>query len=250
VTVLGGCHCGAVRFEVDLVPGDDEVLDCNCSVCTKKGFLHLIVAEDRFRIVAGEDRLATYTFGTHTAKHMFCTTCGVHAFYRPRSHPSSWDINVRCLDDVPVSRWRIRPFDGAHWDEAATALHARERLALANTTLVVRDYDEAIAFYVGVLGFELVEDTPIQGKRWVHVRSPGGAGLILGRAVTDEQRARIGDQTGGRVFLFVETDDFDREHRRLVSHGVRFVREPRVEAYGKVAVLLDLYGNRIDLIGR
>ena len=122
--------------------------------------------------------------------------------------------------------------------------------ALAHVALLVRDYDEAIAFYVGVLGFELVEDTPLPGgKRWVHVRSQGGAGLVLARAVTDEQRARIGDQTGGRVFLFLHVEDFAREHARLVARGVRFIEAPRREAYGNVAVCLDLYGNKLDLIG-
>ncbi|HUJ60551.1 MAG TPA: VOC family protein [Kofleriaceae bacterium] len=122
---------------------------------------------------------------------------------------------------------------------------------IARLALVVRDYDEAIAFYVGVLGFELVEDTPLSpDKRWVVVRPPGGRGaaLVLARAATDAQRARIGDQTGGRVFLFVETDDFARDHARLRARGVRFVEPPRRERYGTVAVFEDLYGNRIDLI--
>jgi uncharacterized damage-inducible protein DinB len=114
----GGCHCGAVRFRVEL--DSDEALDCNCSVCTKKGFLHVIVPEARFTLLRGEPTI--YTFGTHTAKHMFCPTCGVHAFYRPRSHPDSWDINARCLDDVPLSHWRVRAFDGANWEHAAAAL--------------------------------------------------------------------------------------------------------------------------------
>jgi uncharacterized damage-inducible protein DinB len=116
----GGCHCGAVRFRVEL--DGNEALDCNCSVCAKKGFVHVIVPEAKFTLVSGGDRLATYTFGTHTAKHMFCSTCGVHAFYRPRSHPDAWDVNARCFDDVPLSHWRIRAFDGANWEHAAAAL--------------------------------------------------------------------------------------------------------------------------------
>jgi hypothetical protein len=110
----GGCHCGELRFAIEI--GDDErdVLDCNCSICTKKGFLHLIVDEPRFTLLAGAPRV--YTFGTHTAKHMFCPTCGMHPFYRPRSHPTSWDVNVRCLD-VPLSHWNVRPFDGANWED-------------------------------------------------------------------------------------------------------------------------------------
>jgi hypothetical protein len=112
----GGCHCGAIRFRVET--DDRQVLDCNCSICTKKGLLHLIVPEPAFTLLAGTP--ATYTFGTHTAKHHFCATCGVHPFYRPRSHPDSWDINARCLD-VPLSHWTITPFDGQNW-EANVAL--------------------------------------------------------------------------------------------------------------------------------
>jgi catechol 2,3-dioxygenase-like lactoylglutathione lyase family enzyme len=126
--------------------------------------------------------------------------------------------------------------------------------SLALVSLVVRDYDEALDFYVGVLGFDLVEDrfVPQQDKRWVVVAPPGGGGarLLLARATTPEQEARIGDQTGGRVFLFLETDDFDRDHRRYRERGVEFVREPKAELYGTVAVFRDLYGNLWDLIER
>ncbi len=124
---------------------------------------------------------------------------------------------------------------------------------LALTALVVRDYDEAIAFYRDVLGFRLVEDTqqPEQAKRWVVVTPPGsqGSGLLLARAVGEEQSSRIGNQTGGRVFLFLQTDDFQRDYRRYRERGVEFVREPKTESYGTVAVFRDLYGNRWDLIG-
>lgn len=122
---------------------------------------------------------------------------------------------------------------------------------LALISLVVADYDEAIAFYTGVLNFELCEDTPLGGgKRWVVVRPPGslGCGLLLAKADGAAQTARIGDQTGGRVFLFLETDDFARDHARMIAAGVRFVRPPRQESYGTVAVFEDLYGNRWDLI--
>jgi catechol 2,3-dioxygenase-like lactoylglutathione lyase family enzyme len=123
-------------------------------------------------------------------------------------------------------------------------------LALRRLALVVRDYDEAIAFYAGVLGFELLEDTSLGGdKRWVRVRAPGGGELLLARAVTDDQRARVGNQTGDRVFLFVETDDFEADHARLLARGVRFLEAPRRESYGTVAVFVDLYGNKFDLIG-
>jgi catechol 2,3-dioxygenase-like lactoylglutathione lyase family enzyme len=121
------------------------------------------------------------------------------------------------------------------------------RLALA--ALLVRDYDEAIGFYVGKLGFELVEDADQGGgKRWVVVRPRGSdAGLLLARAMGD-QAARIGDQAGGRVFLFLETDDFARDHAAFQAAGVRFLEAPRREPYGTVAVFEDLYGNRWDLI--
>ena len=122
-----------------------------------------------------------------------------------------------------------------------------QRLAL--TALLVRDYDEAIAFYVGQAGFDLVEDTDQGGgKRWVVVRPPGSdAGLLLARAV-GEQAARTGDQAGGRVMFFLETDDFARDHQRMAAAGVRFAEAPRHEPYGIVAVWEDLYGNRWDLI--
>jgi catechol 2,3-dioxygenase-like lactoylglutathione lyase family enzyme len=119
---------------------------------------------------------------------------------------------------------------------------------LALTALLVRDYDEAIGFFVGKLGFELVEDAPQAGKRWVVVRPRGSdAGLLLARAV-GEQAARVGDQAGGRVFLFLETDDFARDHTAFTAGGVRFLEAPRREPYGTVAVFEDLYGNRWDLI--
>ena len=126
------------------------------------------------------------------------------------------------------------------------------RQFLAHIALVVRDYDEAIAFYTGKLGFELLEDTyqPEQDKRWVVVapRGGGGATLLLARASTPQQTAFIGDQAGGRVFLFLATDDFWGDHRALLSNGVEFVREPKAEDYGTVAVFKDLYGNLWDLI--
>jgi len=117
--------------------------------------------------------------------------------------------------------------------------------------IVVRDYDEAIAYYTQVMGFKLLEDTPLGGeKRWVVVAPPGtmGTALLLARAVTPEQESRIGNQTGGRVFLFLHTDDFWRDYEALRSRGVKFEGEPRQEAYGRVIVFSDLYGNRWDLI--
>lgn len=122
--------------------------------------------------------------------------------------------------------------------------------ALARVTFLVRDYDEAIAFFVDALGFSLGEDTDLGGgKRWVRVVAPGGGELLLARASTPDQAARVGDQTGGRVAFFLHTDDFSRDHARMLSAGVRFRETPRREAYGRVAVFEDLYGNAWDLIG-
>lgn len=124
--------------------------------------------------------------------------------------------------------------------------------SLAHVALVVRDYDEAIAFYTRTLRFRLVEDTyqPAQDKRWVVVAPPGSRGttLLLARASNPEQEAFVGNQTGGRVFLFLATDDFWRDYREMVERGVRFVRPPSEQPYGTVAVFEDLYGNRWDLL--
>ena len=126
---------------------------------------------------------------------------------------------------------------------------------LAHIALIVRDYDEAIAWFTGVLGFALVVDEyqPEQDKRWVVVAPPGagegGASILLARAATPEQERFIGDQAGGRVFLFLRTDDFWRDYHAFTAKGVRFVRPPAEQPYGTVAVFEDLYGNRWDLIG-
>jgi len=124
--------------------------------------------------------------------------------------------------------------------------------SVSMVALVVRDYDEAIRFFTQSLGFELLEDAPqAGGKRWVRVAPRGGDGtaLLLARAATPEQQRAVGNQAGGRVFMFLKTGDFDRDYRHMKSQGVRFTEEPRTEAYGKVVVFLDLYGNKWDLIG-
>jgi hypothetical protein len=113
-TMQGGCHCGRVRFRVtaDL----DKVSECNCTMCTKKGILHLIVPPEQFELISGRDDLATYQFNTGTAKHTFCKVCGIHSFYVPRSHPDHIDVNVRCLDDIDLAAIRAKPFDGRNWE--------------------------------------------------------------------------------------------------------------------------------------
>ena len=122
---------------------------------------------------------------------------------------------------------------------------------LASVTLLIRDYEEAIAYYTQSLGFTLVENTALpDGKRWIRIAPPGSSDvtLLLAHASTPAQAARVGDQTGGRVFLFLQTSDFWQDHQAMRARGVRFVEEPRVESYGTVAVFEDLYGNRWDLI--
>ena len=115
VTHHGGCHCGRVRFEVD-APAEIEVSDCNCSMCNKTAYRHLIVDKAAFRLIQGEGALATYTFNTETAKHLFCRHCGIKSFYVPRSHPQGISVNARCLDPGSVTGMKIKPFDGAHWE--------------------------------------------------------------------------------------------------------------------------------------
>jgi hypothetical protein len=115
----GGCHCGAVRFRVRI--DRFEALECNCSICTKKGFLHLIVPPDRFELLRGAETLTTYQFNTRVAKHLFCCICGMQPFYTPRSHPDHVDVNVRCLD-LPLERFRISPFDGRNWEASVARI--------------------------------------------------------------------------------------------------------------------------------
>ena len=125
------------------------------------------------------------------------------------------------------------------------------RQKIAHIALIVRDYDEAISFYTEKLGFQLVEDSVLNStKRWVLVRPPGeeGTSLLLAKATNDKQRELIGNQTGGRVFLFLYTDDFERDYNHMLDNNVRIIRKPSVEEYGKVAVFEDLYGNQWDLL--
>lgn len=120
----GGCHCGRVRFEAR-APAHLEVLECNCSICSRSGYLHLIVAADDFRLLSGAGDLAEYSFGTGIAKHRFCRHCGVKSFYVPRSHPDGYSVNARCLDPATIASIAIRPYDGRNWESARSDLDAR-----------------------------------------------------------------------------------------------------------------------------
>ncbi|GGB63030.1 aldehyde-activating protein [Blastomonas aquatica] len=121
VTVNGGCHCGAVRFEAD-VAHNVRLLACNCSMCAKTGFQHLIVPHSDFRLLQGGDNLSHYRFGTGAAEHLFCRTCGIRSFYQPRSHPESWSIDFRCLGDGHILSATVENFDGKNWESARASL--------------------------------------------------------------------------------------------------------------------------------
>lgn len=112
----GGCHCGRVRFEV-LAPARIEVSECNCSICSKSGYLHLIVPKSRFTLLSGAEFLTTYEFNTRTAKHLFCSVCGIKSFYVPRSHPDGYSVNVRCLDGGTVQEIKVRRVNGREWEK-------------------------------------------------------------------------------------------------------------------------------------
>lgn len=115
-THTGGCHCGRVRFQV-IAPAHIDVSECNCSICNKAGFLHLIVPAERFKLLSGDDALTTYTFNTGVAKHLFCSICGVKSFYVPRSHPDGISVNARCIDEGSIESMSVRPFDGRDWEK-------------------------------------------------------------------------------------------------------------------------------------
>ena len=117
---IGSCHCGAVKYEIE-APKELVCQDCNCSICSKSGYLHYIVPKSRFLLLQGDDKLQTYTFDSAEAKHKFCKVCGIKSFYIPRSNPDGYDINVRCLDPQPTSL-TIEPFDGLNWELNAHTL--------------------------------------------------------------------------------------------------------------------------------
>ena len=120
-THTGGCHCGRVRFEV-LAPAKIEVLECDCSICSMYGYLHLIVPDDQFKLLQGKESLTLYTFNTGAAKHYFCSVCGVKSFYKPRSHPEGISVNARCIDAGSIESMSITPFNGRDWEKGRAEL--------------------------------------------------------------------------------------------------------------------------------
>jgi hypothetical protein len=121
VTHRGGCHCGRVRFEV-LAPAEIDASECNCSICSKTGFVHLIVPKSRFKLLQGSEHLSIYTFNTGVARHLFCEVCGIKSFYVPRSNPDGYSVNVRCLDSSTVKGVNLSQFDGQNWERHAAEL--------------------------------------------------------------------------------------------------------------------------------
>ena len=120
-SVTGGCHCGAVRYRFDTLPAVN-LLDCNCSICSMTGFLHLIIKHGDFQLIQGREILSAYRFGSGRAEHLFCQTCGIKSFYQPRSHPEAWSVNFRCLDQGHTLTAAITPFDGRNWEAAREQL--------------------------------------------------------------------------------------------------------------------------------
>jgi hypothetical protein len=123
--VHGGCHCGSVRFEAEVPEPPVPALDCNCSICSATGFLHIVVPHDQFELLSGRDALTSYRFGTGAAEHLFCSRCGVKSFYQPRSHPDAWSINANCLDVAP--ELAVEEFDGRNWERAKAELDGETR---------------------------------------------------------------------------------------------------------------------------
>ena len=121
-TYNGGCHCGRVQFTVTVDLGRTRVIECNCSMCSKKGFLHLIVPPEQFQLLSSPTAVALYQFNTRTAKHYFCPVCGIHSYYVPRSHPDKIDVNVRCLEGIDLQQLTIEPFNGREWEASRHTL--------------------------------------------------------------------------------------------------------------------------------
>ena len=124
IEVSGGCHCGAVRFTAIMPDPPVDALDCNCSICSMTGFLHVMVPHEDFELLTGREALASYRFGTGAAEHLFCSQCGVKSFYQPRSHPDAWSVNAHCLDE-PIEL-EIERFDGKQWENAKARLDGEQ----------------------------------------------------------------------------------------------------------------------------
>jgi hypothetical protein len=124
IEVSGGCHCGAVRFSAKLPNAPVPALDCNCSICTMTGFMHVMVPHEDFELLTGRGSLKSYKFGSAAADHLFCSNCGVKSFYQPRSHPDSWSLNANCFD-APITL-SVEKFDGRHWEQAKARLDASD----------------------------------------------------------------------------------------------------------------------------
>ena len=189
LTHRGGCHCGAVAFEVD-APAQLDVVECNCSICGPVGYRHLIVPRERFRLLRGEDMLASYRFGTRTARHLFCRTCGVKSFYLPRSHPDGVSVNVRCLAPGTVESIRVRPFDGAHWEE-----HRHELDASPPAPPEARDPPPEVAGLVREIGLpQRSRAGSLEAVLEVAARLPRGRALDLpcGPGLASEALRRLG----------------------------------------------------------
>lgn len=121
----GSCHCGKVRFEFE-APAACEVVDCNCSICQRCGYLHLFIPKSKFKLLSGQSELVAYRFNTKVAEHLFCGNCGIKSFYQPRSHPDNYSINVRCIDDGTLAITAVRRFDGQHWEDSINRLLAKQ----------------------------------------------------------------------------------------------------------------------------
>lgn len=154
-THRGGCHCGRVRFELQ-APGHLEVLDCNCSMCRKVAYLHLIVPKPQFRLLSGAEVLTTYQFNTGAAKHLFCSQCGIKSFYVPRSHPEGYSVNARCLDDGSAEGMTITPFDGRDWEQAAAQLRDAGEVTEASRATVHESLPAIAVFLIDLEKLKLV----------------------------------------------------------------------------------------------
>jgi catechol 2,3-dioxygenase-like lactoylglutathione lyase family enzyme len=273
MVISGRCHCGNIAFTLDWKtdPAHIPARACTCTFCTRHGGIWTSCPSGALTItVQNPLQVSHYAFGTGTADFHICTRCGVVPVVTSRIDGNLYAVvNVNTFENVDAS---LLQHASATLDEetGGERLQRRKRnwiadvtygasgadqptqQTLAHVALVVRDYDEAIDFYTKKLSFVVLEDSyqPAQDKRWVVIAPPGsqGTSLLLARASNPEQEPFVGNQTGGRVFLFLSTDDFWRDYHNMLAAGVRFVRPPRVEAYGTVAVFEDLYANRWDLL--